>query len=205
MTGCLPTPEAVGGIALLERAITYTLGGLRQVTPESLVRPTPCAGWNLRDLLAHLDDSLLALCEAGESGRIPVRAAGRPVAPDPVGTVRDRARRLLEVWAAADRPAVSICGRSLTAAILTGTGALEVVVHGWDITRTCGAPRAIPGTLAEELLDLAPLLVTDGDRPGRFGAPVELADRTAPGDRLVALLGRHPAWAPPEETTARAA
>src|SRR2546423_11208778 len=57
-----------GGIALLERAINYLLGSLRPVTPEALARPTPCAGWDLRALLAHLDDSLGALTEAVEAG-----------------------------------------------------------------------------------------------------------------------------------------
>ncbi|MFB4266008.1 hypothetical protein [Nonomuraea sp. GTA35] len=52
------------GVALLERAIDYALGSLRIVTPAALCRPTPCAAWNLHQLLHHLDDSLQALHEA---------------------------------------------------------------------------------------------------------------------------------------------
>jgi hypothetical protein len=32
-----------GGVALLERAMAYTLGGLLLVTPEAITNPTPCA------------------------------------------------------------------------------------------------------------------------------------------------------------------
>jgi uncharacterized protein (TIGR03086 family) len=52
------------GVALLERAVGYTLGSLQLVTPEALSQPTPCRGWDLRALLRHMDDSLAALQEA---------------------------------------------------------------------------------------------------------------------------------------------
>ena len=53
-----------GGVALLERAMGYTLGNLRFVTPADMSRPTPCRDWDLRALLLHTNDSLLALHEA---------------------------------------------------------------------------------------------------------------------------------------------
>src|SRR2546429_2325925 len=78
------TAAATGGIALLERAINYTLGCLRLVTPEALSHDTPCADWDLRALLAHLDDSLRVLCEAVDAGAVELAAdAGTPAA-DPV-------------------------------------------------------------------------------------------------------------------------
>ena len=53
-----------GGVALLERAMGYTLGGLLLVTPQAMANPTPCRGWDLRTLLSHLNDSLRTLHEA---------------------------------------------------------------------------------------------------------------------------------------------
>ena len=50
----------VGGVAVLERAVAYTLGSLAMVTPEALWRPTPCRHWDLYDLLEHLHDSMAA-------------------------------------------------------------------------------------------------------------------------------------------------
>jgi uncharacterized protein (TIGR03086 family) len=70
-----PMPPVPGGIALLERAITYALGSLRLVTPDAMDNPTPCAEWNLRALLRHLDDSFLVLERALTVGRVEV---GRP-------------------------------------------------------------------------------------------------------------------------------
>jgi uncharacterized protein (TIGR03086 family) len=178
-------------VALLERAITYLLGSLLLVTPEALDRPTPCAGWDLRALLGHLDDSLGALTEAVEAGAVGL-AAG-PRATGDVSTVRAAATHLLGALAGARHHAeVAIGDRPLTPAIVAATGAVEVAVHGWDVAQACGADRPIPKALAGELLDLCELLVTDIDRPARFATAVAVSPRADPGDRLLAFLGRKP-------------
>lgn len=186
----------IGGVTLLERAISYTLGSLRIVTPESMSRPTPCRDWDLRALLVHMDDSLAALQEAVDTGRVDLDAAaadGDPAA-GPVAALRNRACRLLGAWATAGgHDAVSVAGHPLTTGVVTGTGAVEVAVHGWDVARACGSHRPIPSPLAEEMLELSPLFVTDADRPARFAAPVDVSPLASPADRLIAFLGRSPA------------
>jgi uncharacterized protein (TIGR03086 family) len=200
----------VAGVALLERAIGYTLGSLVLVTPADLSRDTPCVRWDLRMLLAHMNDSLLALTEA-TTGRVvtlePVQSLEHPVAA--VTTLRDRACRLLGDWSrgrAADgaegagtgrtEQAVSVGGLWVTSSLVAAAGALEVAVHGWDVAYACGRPRALPPPLAAELLGLAPLLVRPADRCCRFASPVGTGPRAHPGDRLVAFLGRDPGWTP---------
>lgn len=181
--------RSIGGVELLERAITYARGSLALVTASALGRPTPCPDWDLRALLWHVHDSLVALQEAadvGDVGLVPARCGG-----DPITTVRDRASALLGAWTTRDGPRISIAGCPVTTHEVAGAGALEITVHGWDIARSCGAPRPIPADLAERLLVLATRLVTDGDRPGRFAPPTVVAGSNA-GDRLVAFLGRTP-------------
>ena len=72
------------------------------------------------------------------------------------------------------------------------TGAIEITVHGWDISVACGARRPVPPGLAAVLLPIAPLLITPGTRPGLFADPVRLPGPACPGDQLVAFLGRQP-------------
>jgi hypothetical protein len=76
--------------------------------------------------------------------------------------------------------------------IVAVTGAIEITVHGWDISVACGAPRPVPSGLAAVLLPIAPLLIHPGTRPGLFADPVRLAGPACPGDQLVAFLGREP-------------
>ncbi|MCW2638335.1 MAG: hypothetical protein JWP76_641 [Dactylosporangium sp.] len=208
MTDKRATAALTGGIALLERAINYTLGSLHIVTPEALSHPTPCRDWDLRALLDHMNDSLLALTEAVDIGHVDldVSADASDSTVDPVASLRNRASQLLGAWTAADRRhLVSIGGSPLTTDIVTSAGAVEVAVHGWDVARACGWHRPIPPSLADEMLGLSPLFITDADRPTRFAAPVDVPPLAGPGDRLVAFLGRHPYQARPDGVTSRSA
>jgi uncharacterized protein (TIGR03086 family) len=186
-----PSPALVGGVAVLERAIAYALGSLALVTPATLGRPTPCSAWNLRHLLEHLHDSMAALQEGAETGR--VSFVPTPAGDDVLSLVRDRAARLLGAWANADGSAlVWVHGQPVTAPLMASAGAIEVAVHGWDIAAACGQRRPIPDDLADELMDLSAVLIRDSDRPERFGPPVPVAPDAPPGVRLLAFLGRVP-------------
>ncbi|NED94705.1 maleylpyruvate isomerase family mycothiol-dependent enzyme [Phytoactinopolyspora alkaliphila] len=183
-----------GGVELLDRSIAYTLGSLQAITPGAMQRRTPCKGWNLRALLSHMDDSLAALCEAADLGRIELELAGAetPVS-ETISRLKQRACRLLS-WAAEamDEHTIEVSDRALSASFVTTTGALEITVHGWDIAQACGLDRPIPAELAIRLLDLSPVLVSDDDRPARFAAPVQIGPRYGPADQLIAFLGRDP-------------
>ncbi len=186
-----PVPAALD---LLERAIAYTLGVLVDVRPSSLWCPTPCEGWDLAALLAHMEDSLVALTEAADLGRVPLRAR----APDQRGDVpvvrrlQTRAGALLGAWSAPSTaphdPVVG--GAGIPATVLGRAGALDVAVHGWDVSASLGPARDLPAALAADLLPVAHALVADADRPGRFAAPVPVSPAASASERLLAFLGR---------------
>ncbi|HYJ68882.1 MAG TPA: TIGR03086 family metal-binding protein [Nocardioidaceae bacterium] len=188
-----PETAVLGGVELLERAIGYTHGSLQLVSADLLNRQTPCRDWNLRDLLEHMADSLVALSDAAEIGRVdlePCELTGE-FAVDIVRVLHERACRLLGAWTNADTSRdVAIGDQSLMSNLLTSAGALEVAVHGWDVARACGHDRPIPAALAEELLEVAPVLVTEVDRVGRFAARVPVSPLARPSDLLTAYLGR---------------
>lgn len=177
---------------LLERSLAYALGGVAAVPRGDLGLPTPCAEWNLGELLQHLDDSVDALYEGVAEGRVGLCPAAP--AADPVCAFRARAGALLGAWTAvsAAPPAASVGDRRLDLRLLGAVGAVEIAVHGWDVTQACGRPRPIPAALAAELLPLAPVVVADADRGVRFADPVALPAGSGPGDLLLAFLGRTP-------------
>lgn len=193
------------GVELLERAIGYTRGCLALVTPDLMSAPTPCAGWDLRRLLLHMDDSLTSLHEAVSVRRVRLDVAESPAAAGsdpvhPVETLRHKACQLLADWSAEwsagggrlPRADVVVAGRPITSRVLASAGALEVAVHGWDVAAACGADRPLPEALALDLLRVAPVLVGDEDRPHRFGPALQPADLASASDRLLAYLGRRP-------------
>jgi hypothetical protein len=93
---------------------------------------------------------------------------------------------------------VAVGGLPMPAGLVACTGAVEIAVHGWDVSAararagcyggSCQIP--IPAALATRMLRLSPLLVAG--REGLFAVPVEVPAQASPGDRLVSYLGRNP-------------
>jgi uncharacterized protein (TIGR03086 family) len=200
MTVGSATTALAGGVALLERAMGFTLGGLLLVTPEAMSNPTPCAEWDLRALLLHMNESLRTLHEAISARHVDLLPGPGPddgVFADPaldlVASLRTRGCQMIRAWTGSPDPGeITIGDCGLSPGIVAAAGAIEVAVHGWDVALACGQPGPVPPVLAGELLDLCRLLVDDGDRPSRFGAQVEVPPDASPSDRLVAFLGRVP-------------
>jgi uncharacterized protein (TIGR03086 family) len=206
-----------GATGLLAGALRYALSVCALVKPAELAAPTPCVEWDVRALFWHLGDSVADL-EAGlrtgylDDGwpddpaaarqRREARGAGGVGAgpSGPLGVLRDRAAGLL--WACYDGgPAerfVVVGGLPLPAGIVACTGAVEIAVHGWDVSAALGRGGAIPPGLATRLLALCPLLMAG--REGLFAPAVPISSQASPGDRLVGYLGRDPGappWARP--------
>jgi uncharacterized protein (TIGR03086 family) len=188
MPSVVTLAEAVG---LVERAVGYTRGSLQLVRPDLLDAPTPCDRWNLGALLGHMYDSLSAMHEAAEFGRVELVSVGEPGLPM-VNALQDKACALLGGWVRQSRVALVIGGDAIAwSSTIAAAGALEIAVHGWDVAQACGADRPIPAEFADELLTVAEMVVTEQDRGVRFAQPIPV-DRLATGssDRLLRFLGR---------------
>ena len=200
MTPAAPAAWPAEGARLLEPSISYALGAAVAVTPGLLSRPTPCREWDLRMLLWHACESLAAFGEGIETGRVGLHPAAEDggLAADPARAFRDRAGQLLDAWTGPglQRQVIDIAGCPLAASVMAATAALEVAVHGWDISRACGLRQPIPRGLATGLLTIAPVLVPSAGRHPLFAAPVAVAATAGPSDRLAAFLGRSPGIAP---------
>ena len=186
-----------GATGLLAGAISYALGVCALIGPGEMALPTPCAEWDLGMLLAHLGQSMADLETGLRTGGLVLDYPPDPGAGDPVELIRDRAAELL--WAARGSSGsgrfVAVGGLPMPAGLVACTGAVEIAVHGWDVSAARGRAgrgvvQPIPAALASRLLELCPLLVAG--REGLFAVPVEVPARASPGDRLVGYLGRAP-------------
>jgi hypothetical protein len=169
-------------------------------------------------LLGHLSDSMADLETAIRTGYLDVKrradpaavspaevtpAAVGPASGDPVEVLRDRAAELLCASYGFGGPEffVAVGGLPMPAGLVTCAGAMEIAVHGWDVSAACGRAgcggvRPIPDVLATRMLRLCPLLVVG--REGLFAVPVEVPAQASPGDQLIGYLGRDPRipWIP---------
>ncbi len=184
------------GVALLERSLAYTRGALAGLRDAEGSRPTPCAGWDVADLLAHMVDSLEVVTELA-LGR--VARAGPPPASCRPEVLADHLRVLgcavLDGWTvrADDARAVLVGEERLDATLAAEVGALEVAVHGWDLAAARHLPLPVPTLLAAALVPVAVAHVPVAERSARFAPALAPAARD-PASLLLAHLGRDPRW-----------
>jgi uncharacterized protein (TIGR03086 family) len=176
-------------LPMLAEAARYLFGSVLLVREADLSAPTPCRGWDLRRLLRHLRGSLADVTDV-------LVAPGLDGGPgtDPVTALRDGIVDF--VLAATSVPTAGrrceIEGRSLPAKIVVYVGALEMVLHAWDISQACRVGRAIPPDLASALLGVSPPLAEAGLAEHVLAEPLSAPTAATPGDQLLALFGRRP-------------
>jgi hypothetical protein len=166
---------ANGPVRLLQHAICYAVESVDAVRPGADSLPTPCAEWDLRALLLHLNGMSPGTADGGSADRASMTQLAE--------MFRSHTRRLLRRCIGSGPPPD---GRTAV------VGAAEIAVHGWDVSVACGAARSIPDSLALGLQVLLPVVMDDALRWPLFGPPVPVSPLAGPSDRLVALLGRRP-------------
>ncbi|HET8681716.1 MAG TPA: TIGR03086 family metal-binding protein [Micromonosporaceae bacterium] len=181
------------------RAIEQSSRVVAGVSPDDLGRPTPCAGWTLGDLLRHMVAHNHGWAAAAQG--LPARRQAweeAELGDDPAAAYQEAAKLVTEAFAAP-----GLAGRKLEvygygtfpAQVALGMHFVDYLVHGWDVARSLGvpAPTELDPELAEEALRIA--LRWPYQRPDKaFGVKVDLPSDAPVGQRLVAYLGRSPAW-----------
>lgn len=179
-------------------ASTTFVGVLDQVGTDRLGAATPCAGWDVRDLLGHViagDRMAVALWDgatAEEAGRLLDQSFG----DDAVDLCRisvsaqlDRARAVTE-WDAIVHHVVG----DVPAAQLLQFRIGDLTLHAWDLATALGTDLVIPDELADGIYEsLQPMAPFIGEL-GIFGTgPSGDVGGDAPiVTRLLDFTGRRP-------------
>lgn len=171
---------------LARRALAATAAVAEAVPAAERDAPTPCAGWTVTDVVAHLV----------ENHRTHLDVLGAPDAGD------DLRRSGEAVLAAHAAPAAAdarfpLAGQQRSARAALAVQFADVLVHGWDLARAAGLPFRFDEDLAvaaERVVSTFPDLAWG---PGAaFAARLTAEPGASAGDRLLALTGRDPQWRP---------
>jgi uncharacterized protein (TIGR03086 family) len=182
------------------RALDEALPIVSAIDLEDLDRSTPCAGWTLRDLLAHLIGQQQGFTLAVRDGDAPPAAYRPPTTPD--DEVLARWRSTADGLQAALRAAPE--GATAHLAELTGVAGplpmtsvaavqtLDTLVHTWDVARSLDREYRP----AEDLVTWASAFarrIPDDEtrhRPDAAFAPALPSDPDDAWSLALALLGR---------------
>jgi uncharacterized protein (TIGR03086 family) len=195
---------------LHRRAVEASVDVVSAVTAEDLAKATPCAGWNLADLLTHMtvQHRGFAAAARGQGADLAIwqpDTVAEAVRADPVGAYSAAAADVIDSFAGADvldapfaLPELAPTG-TFPGAMAIGFHYVDYVVHGWDVARTIGRPFELPADVVAGALPLA-LAVPDGDfrtfEGAVFAPPLPSTDQGDDFDRILTYLGRSPQWKP---------
>jgi uncharacterized protein (TIGR03086 family) len=182
------------------QAVRLTIDLAEHATLADLDRPTPCAGWNLGQLMAHLTSQQVGFAAAARGGGADLAVWG----PSDL-SYRQAAEDALAAFA---EPGVSgrrfelpeiRSGGGFPAPMAVSFHFIDNVVHAWDLAVTLDRPLPMPDELAQAGLPIAEAVPTGASReqPGAAFAPgLPVPPGASPLDRILLLLGRDPAWRP---------
>jgi uncharacterized protein (TIGR03086 family) len=178
-------------VVVLSRALDQAGDALDSVHPDQLDLPTPCEGWSVRDLAAHLVASpgRFLRMERGEE----VDWSTEPPLPEGswVAVYRSDADDLIHHWhqhGGGDHGPERDDEDPGNADWQTA----ELAVHTWDLVRATGQDLPLDDEVAERGLALMRQGLTESNRDGVFAPAVDIGDDAPPYDRLVAWAGRDP-------------
>ncbi|BBY44651.1 TIGR03086 family metal-binding protein [Mycolicibacterium celeriflavum] len=198
-------------------AVTVSVDIVADVTRADLASPTPCAGWDLRDLLTHMtvQHNGFAAAARGSGADLAVwdpATVADAVRADPAGAYAAAAADVLEAFSAGGVPDATFAlpefgqDAAIPAWMAIAFHFVDYVMHGWDVARSVGVPFVLPAEVIEAVVPLA-LAVPDGDIREVDNSPFAHAVTGEEGasdlDRVLRHLGRSPDWRPEGVTVGR--
>ncbi|MBB6171727.1 uncharacterized protein (TIGR03086 family) [Nocardiopsis mwathae] len=176
------------------RAMTEFDRRVRGMRATQWADPTPCASWDVHDLVAHLVREqlwvphLLAGSPVAEVGD---RFEGDVLGEEPVAVWEVAAREARAAWLqpGAQQRTVHLSAGDAPGSVYLWEMTFDLAVHAWDLARAIGADERIDPELTEALLEWVGEEGMAG-ADGLFAPPVHVGENAAPLTRLLALAGR---------------
>ncbi|MFI6785888.1 TIGR03086 family metal-binding protein [Nonomuraea sp. NPDC050383] len=176
---------------------------VRGVPADAWHLPTPCAKWDVTQVLQHAagDQVGFAAFLTGEPGPAedPFAPSGT-LAEDPEAYTESALGRSAAAWAGVDRDAeqvpVPIPPNAMEPSLGAGACALDAAVHAWDIAVATGQPSPLTAGMARELLEVARRIVEPLRAWGAYAAVLPAAEGDDDVAALLRYLGRDPRWTP---------
>lgn len=188
-------------------AVLRSVEAVDAVRTSDLDRPTPCAGWTLADLLAHMtvQHHGFAAAARGNGADEAVWKAATvtdAVRADPAGTYAAAAHDVLDAFAADGITEAMFALRefgpdaTFPGALAIGFHLVDYAVHGWDVAAALGSPYELPADVVSAVLPLV-MAIPDGDFRDTAASPFDRAVNASAAtdfEKVLLHLGRTPGW-----------
>ncbi|MFD8076974.1 TIGR03086 family metal-binding protein [Streptomyces sp. NPDC059718] len=185
---------------LLAAARDRALPLVRALPDDALDAPTPCAEYDVRNLLNHLFHVVV-----GFQALAAREEADFSVTPDRLAAYGDgwRARfeeeteLLVSAWAVPGADEGVAGAMNLPARTVGAMALLDLTVHPWDLARATGLPYSPDAEGLRALEELVAAMGPTARKMGVFGEPAPMPAGASAFEALLAGTGRDPRWSRP--------
>ena len=180
---------------LHDQALEATGRVVSGVTGDRWGAPTPCADWNVRELVNHVVSGNLWAAELAAGATIADvgdRLDGDLLGADPASAYAESAHAASAVFhrpGAMDAPCAVSYG-PVPGSIYAGHRFLDVLVHGWDLAVATGQDATLDSSLVQACLEVVEPQAALLSASGMFRDDVRAPPGARSQTRLLALLGR---------------
>jgi uncharacterized protein (TIGR03086 family) len=174
---------------------------VESASADDWARPSPVAEWTALDIVKHLVEWSRGFLK-GAGIELPALA----VEADPVAAWK---QHVTDVQALLDDPAGRVLSNTHTGdkrvdEAIDQFYTTDVWMHSWDLAKALGreldlGEERCSATL-EDIVPMEQLL----RESGQFGPAVPVDENASPQDKLIAFIGRDPAWQPEGDSLATA-
>ena len=192
--------DDVDNVELLRRSLDQMSRVIGRIRPDQAGLPTPCAEWDVREVVRHVTAKDLrnyAIVARGEN-------ADWQAPPDEMGDDWQAqfdagAATLMELWEAVppDKTVAAPNGQEIPVRSRVDQQIAEFCIHAWDLARATGQPSdELDAEPAEYGLAWSRRMLRPEARgPGKaFGYEVQIPGFAPVYDRLAGWFGRDPSW-----------
>jgi uncharacterized protein (TIGR03086 family) len=177
-------------VVLFERATTRAATVMAEVSTDQLSGPTPCAEWDVQQLIDHMvggTDYLLAAL----AGQAPPQRSGRTAADYQRGL--DQLHSGLRAPSGLDGMCVSPLGFEWPVAHAVAGTFMDALIHTWDLATATSQDTSLDPELVDACIAMfLPDMPERGRASGLVGPAVTVPDDAPAQDRLLAAMGRRP-------------
>ena len=173
-------------VEMFERASLAASALANSVPPERLSMATPCAEWDVAELLEYMAGGPTYLLTA-----LGIDAAESPRWPDEEAI--DVCLAGLREPEALERRCMSPAGFERSIAEAAAGTAMDQLVHTWDLAVAFGADRGLDREVAAAVVEMfLPQMPEMGRQAGLVGPAVTIGAGASLQDVLLAAMGRDP-------------
>lgn len=180
------SPEHLDELTSAEAVLAIAQRVLNSVTNSELQNSTPCADFNLAQLLDHQYDSIVRIASS--------LGVATPPAPDSSYEVRlaDLAQKTIEEFRRRGLVGLLKLGpNEMPANVVANILNIELLVHAIDVAKATHQPVEVAPALAEYVLDLSRQTVSpDVRKSGAFADEIPTSETDDSLTRLLAFTGR---------------